>query len=214
MYIPDHGYGTIRSAQKDLLELVLDEGEEVEDTFEINNISVYINNPNLCSEDLSDLVTPIAQKHMSQMMIEKDCKSDKTHYNKLYNNITAILDEYELSTFVSYNQVEEVIKKLKENPFSKRCVLTLWSSEDVNDKYATSWVFSQLFIRDNKLIMTNYFRSCDIYNAFPWNCLGIVILQEQIAQRLGIETGEFIVHIGSAHIYKIHQEKIQKYLST
>lgn len=205
MYSPDHGYSTIRKAQKELLRLILDEGDEIEETLEINNISVFINNPKLCSENLSDLETPISKKFMSQMMIEKDCKSDKTHYDRLHN--------WDTIPFYSIDQIEEVIKKLKENPFSKRCVLNLWSAEDVNDKYALPWVCSQLFIRDNKLIMTNYFRSCDIYNAFPWNVLGTVILREQIAQRLGIETGEFIVHIGSAHIYKVHQEKVQEYLA-
>ena len=212
MYAPDNFYKTIRRAQKELLELILEEGEEVEETLEITNISVCFINPELYKEDLSDLVTPIAKKHMSQMMIEKNCKSNKTHYERLHIFKVDIYDN--IGDHIHYiDQIEEVIKKLRENPLSKRCVLTLWSPEDCNDKYATSWVFSQLFIRNNKLIMTNYFRSCDLYNALPWNVLGIAKLQKEIADKLNVEIGEFIVHIGSAHTYKVHEEKINEYLN-
>lgn len=213
MYVPDRGYKTIREAQEEILYEIIKNGEEIEDTLEINNISVFIEKPMLHHGNLFEIITPIAEKHYSQMMLESDPKLDKTHYERLHNFLIGKSDEVG-EDVVSYDQIEEVIKKLKENPFSKRCVLTLWSPEDVNDKYALSWTFAQLFIRDNKLIITNYFRSCDIYNAFPWNCLGIAKLQEKIAERLGVEIGEFIVHIGSAHIYKVHREKVKEHLST
>jgi len=211
MYSPDNSYKTIRKAQRELLQLILDEGEEVEETLEITNISVCFINPCLYLEDLDNLVTPIAQKHMSQMMIEKNCKSDKTHYERLHIFKVDIYDNNGDHTHY-IDQIEEIIKKLQENPLSKRCVLTLWSPEDCNDKYATSWVFSQLFIRNNKLIMTNYFRSCDLYNAFPWNVLGTAKLQKEISQELGVEVGEFIVYIGSCHIYKNNLNRIKEYL--
>jgi thymidylate synthase len=205
MYTPNNTFKTIREAQIYLLQEILHSGDVIEDTLEINNISVCITHPMLYHGNLFENVTPIAEKHMSQMMIEKDCKSDKTHYNRLHN--------WETIPLCEIDQIEEVIKKLKENPFSKRCVITLWSPEDINDKYALSFTFCQLFIRNNQLIITNYFRSCDIYNAFTFNMLGIAKLQEQIAERLGVETSEFNVHIGSAHIYKVHIEKIKDYLN-
>lgn len=205
MYGADIKFKTIKEAQIDVLRLILSEGEEIEETLEVNNISICVDNPELCDEDLSDLVTPIAAKHMSQMMLEPNPKLEKTHYTRLYN--------WETIPFYEIDQIEEVIKRLKENPSSKRCILTLWQPQDIEDKYALSWTFAQLLIRDNKLIITNYFRSCDIYNAFPFNCLGIAKLQVEIAKRLGIETGEFIIHIGSAHIYNVHKDKMEQYLA-
>ncbi len=210
MYIPEHSFKTIKEAQADLLKLILEEGEEIEDTLEINNISVYISNPLLNSEELFKDITSTAEKHCSQMMLEPNPKLEKTHYGRLHNFLVGNKKIHEIGeNLVSYDQIEEVIKRLKENPFSKRCVLTLWSPEDVNDKYALSFVFAQLFIRNNKLIMTNYFRSCDIWNGLSFNILGIAKLHSEIAIRLNIETGEFILHIGSAHIYKNNIEKIK-----
>jgi thymidylate synthase len=204
MYAPDYAFKTIRETQIELLHQILYGGDEIEDTLEVTNISICIEHPNP-KEDLSDLVTPIAEKHMDQMMLKPNYKLEKTHFERLHN--------WETIPLCEIDQVEEVIERLKENHFSKRCVLTLWQPNDISDKYALSWTFSQLFIRDNKLIMTNYFRSCDIYNALPWNILGIANLQKYIADRLEVETGEFNVHIGSAHIYKVHIEKIKEYLN-
>ncbi len=211
MYAPDYAQKTIREAQKELLNEILYGGDEIEDTLEINNISVCIEHPNP-SEDLSDLVTLIAEKHMDQMMLKPNYKLEKTHFERLHNFPVGIRFGNE-ENVIEYDQVEEVIERLKENTFSKRCVLTLWSPEDCKDKYALSWTFAQLFIRNNKLIMTNYFRSCDIWNAFNFNVLGIAKLQEEIAIKLGVEMVEFIVHIGSAHIYNVHIEKIKEYLA-
>jgi thymidylate synthase len=145
-------------------------------------------------------------------MLKPNYKLEKTHFERLHNFMVGkrFMEEEDVT---EYDQVEEVIERLKENPFSKRAVLTLWSPEDCKDKYALSWTFSQLFIRDNKLIITSYFRSCDIYNALPWNILGIANLQKYIADRLEVEPGEFNVHMGSSHIYKVHIDNIKDYLN-
>lgn len=213
MYFPDNAYTTIKEAQIDLLRLILYGGNDIEDTIEVNNISVCITNPLLNTEELFENVTPIALKHMDQMLLKPNYELEKTHFERLHNYFVIKHNEVG-DDIIEFDQVEEIIDRLKENPFSKRCVLTLWEPNDISDKYAMSWTFSQLFIRDNKLIITNYFRSLDIWNGFPWNCLGIANLQEQIAKRLNIECGEFIIYVASAHIYKVHQEKILEYLST
>ncbi len=208
MYVTDYKYKTIRRAQFELLKQIVDEGDDIEEIKEICNIFVIIDNPLLYSEDISELVTPIAKKHMAQMMLEPNPNLEKTLYKRLHD-ITIV----KKLTILSYDQIEEVIKRLKENPNTKRAVLTLWSPEDTNDKYAPPWISSQLMIRDNKLIMTNYFRSCDIYNGLPFNCLGIAKLQKEIADKLSVEVGEFILYIGSAHIYKTNIDKIEQYLA-
>ncbi len=213
MYIPDYKYKTIRYAQRDLLKTIIEYGEDIEETKEICNTFVIIDNPLLYLEDLSELVTHIAKKHMAQMMLEPNPKLEKTLHGRLHNFMMGFENDIGDDFVVSYDQISEVLKRLKENPFTKRAVLTLWSPEDTNDKYAPPWISSQLMIRDNKLIMTNYFRSCDIYNGFPFNCLGIAKLQKEIADKLSVEVGEFILHIGSAHIYKTNIDKIEQYLA-
>jgi thymidylate synthase len=205
MYIPEYKYKTIKEAQQEILYSIFIEGREIENTFEINNVSLCITNPLLIDREYSLNSTLISEKHMDQMLLKPNPKLEKTHYDRLHS--------FGIKGYGSYDQIEEVISRLKENPFSKRCVLTLWHPEDVSDEYALSWTMTQLMIRDNKLIFTNFFRGCDIWNAFPFNMLGVAQLQKEITDRLGIETGEFIVHIGSAHIYKVHIKSITEYLA-
>jgi len=214
MYVSDYVNKTIKEAQIEILKIVLNDGETIEDTLELNNISICIKSPLRDTYDLFDNLTPIAKKHMEQMMLEPDPNLPKTHYERLHNYVVGDKIICEIGeNLVSYDQIEEVIKRLKENPLSKRCILTLWSPEDINDKYALSWTFAQLLIRNNKLIMTSFFRSLDIWNGFPYNCVGIANLQADIADRIGVETGEFIIHIGSAHTYKKHINEIKEYLA-
>jgi thymidylate synthase len=212
MYVPDNSVNTIKEAQIDILELILDEGKEVENLLEINNISASILHPLRDSEKLFEHVTKIAEKHMDQMMLKPNPKLPKTHYGRLHEWVEMNEDIEGHLYKRYYDQITEVIARLKENPFSKRCVLTLWQPQDISDPYALSWVFSQLMIRDGKLIMTNFFRGCDCWNAFPFNMFGIAKLQAEIAEKLGVEAGEFIVHIGSVHIYKTHIKEIEEYL--
>jgi len=212
MFAPNYAYKTIKEAQLELLKTLLENGEEVENLIEVNNISVLIKEPLTESDELFDDITKIGKKHLSQMLLQPDPNLEKTHHSRLHNFLVGKSSEVG-EDVVSYDQIKEIILRLKENPFSKRCVITLWQPHDTTDPYALSWVFSQLMIRNGKLIMTNFFRGCDIYNAFTFNMLGIAMLQSDIATELGIQTGDFIVHIGSAHIYKIHIKEIDEYLA-
>lgn len=202
MFIPKYSNKTIKIAQIELLKSILLEGEDIEETKELNNIFAVIREPLFESEKLFDDVTPIGKKHLSQMMLEPNPDLEKTLHKRLHNFMS-----------VECDQIEEVIKRLKQNPLSKRAVLSLWSPNDINDKYAPPWISSQFLIRENKLIMTTFFRSCDIWNAFPFNCLGTAKLQKEIADKLGVECGEFVIYIGSAHIYKKHINDIEQYLA-
>lgn len=214
MYIPEYSYKTIKRAQIELLKATLLQGEDIEETKELNGIFAIIREPLFESEKLFDDITPIGKKHLSQMMLEPNPKLEKTLYERLHEfEIRKFDNDFGLSYSYSYNQIEEVIKRLKQNPLSKRAVLSLWSPSDINDKYAPPWISSQFLIRGNKLIMITFFRSCDIWNAFPFNCLGIAKLQKEIADNLKIDTGDFIFHIGSAHIYKRHINDIKQYLA-
>ena len=87
MYQPDHTFRTIKEAYVDLLKIILDEGEEVENLLEINNISVVIEHPLLNHIDLFENVTPIAAKHMDQMLLKPNPDLPKTHYERLHNYV-------------------------------------------------------------------------------------------------------------------------------
>ena len=142
-------------------------------------------------------------------MLESDPTLEKTHYKRLYywDQINDSFLKYDgecpFCGFenISHDQITSVIKKLKEKPETRRAILTLWQPQDISDPYALCWTFAQILIRKGRVIMTVHFRSNDIYNAFPFNILGIAILHKKIADEVGVKCGDFNVVIGSAHIY-------------
>lgn len=194
-------FETIREAQLSLLDDILHSGDLVEETIEINNVVMTITNPLKYSGNLLGEMTKTSQKFYSQMMLEPDPNLEKTHYCRL-NDWREILEDKSTSILTQhFNQIQEVINKLKEKSTTRRCVISLWKPQDVSDPYALCWTHAQLLLRRGRLDITVFFRSNDIYNAFPFNMLGIAKLQERIANDVGVRCGDFNIIIGSAHIY-------------
>lgn len=125
------------------------------------------------------------------------------------------------------DQITEVIKTLKENPNSRRMLVTAWNpsvlpdtsksfSENVaNGKAALPpcHAFFQFYVSDGKLSCQLYQRSADIFLGVPFNIASYALFTLMIAQVCGYAPGEFIHTFGDAHIYNNHLEQIELQLS-
>ena len=125
------------------------------------------------------------------------------------------------------DQITEVIKTLKENPDSRRMMVTAWNpsvlpdtsksfSENVaNGKAALPpcHAFFQFYVSDGKLSCQLYQRSADIFLGVPFNIASYSLLIMMMAQATGLQPGEFIHTLGDAHIYNNHIEQIELQLS-
>ena len=60
----------------------------------------------------------------------------------------------------------------------------------------------QAIIQNNALYMTFYFRSNDIYNAYPRSIYGVLKIQEELCKRLNVENGYVNTIAGSSHVYE------------
>jgi thymidylate synthase len=125
------------------------------------------------------------------------------------------------------DQLKEVIKTLKNNPNSRRMLVSAWNpsvlpdtsvsfSENVaNGKAALPpcHAFFQFYVADGKLSCQLYQRSADIFLGVPFNIASYALFTMMIAQVCGYEVGEFIHTFGDAHIYNNHQEQLDLQLS-
>jgi thymidylate synthase len=62
-------------------------------------------------------------------------------------------------------------------------------------------VLIQAYVKKGALELTSYFRSNDMYGAWPRNALGLRALQGWMADQLGYPVGPLTTHSMSAHIY-------------
>ncbi|GAB5475770.1 MAG: thymidylate synthase [Maribacter sp.] len=125
------------------------------------------------------------------------------------------------------DQIQEVIQALKNNPNSRRMLVSAWNpsvlpdtsksfSENVaNGKAALPpcHAFFQFYVADGKLSCQLYQRSADIFLGVPFNIASYALFTMMMAQVCGYQAGEFIHTFGDAHIYNNHMEQVQLQLS-
>lgn len=104
-------------------------------------------------------------------------------------------------------QYEEVIKRLKDDPDTRQAVVTIWNPEfDLlpNKRDYPCTILHQFRIRDNKLNMSVYMRSNDVWLGAAYDFFQFTRVQLAVASVLGIEPGTYNHHVGSLHIYEQH----------
>ena len=125
------------------------------------------------------------------------------------------------------DQLKDVISSLKENPSSRRMIVTAWNpniipntkktfSENVREGKAAlppCHAFFQFYVADNKLSCQMYQRSADVFLGVPFNIASYALLTFMIAQVCELEVGEFVHTLGDAHIYLNHLEQVDLQLS-
>lgn len=100
------------------------------------------------------------------------------------------------------NQVESMIQKLKETPHSRQAIASLWQVEhDDQSSHPPCLDLVQCLVKYDKLHMTCYLRSNDMFRAWPENALAFRAMQKEIADAIGMEMGSLTTISSSAHIY-------------
>jgi thymidylate synthase len=125
------------------------------------------------------------------------------------------------------DQIKEVIDTLKNNPNSRRMLVSAWNpsvlpdtsisfSENVAKGKAAlppCHAFFQFYVADNKLSCQLYQRSADIFLGVPFNIASYALFTMMMAQVCGYQTGDFIHTFGDAHIYSNHFKQLELQLS-
>jgi thymidylate synthase len=120
---------------------------------------------------------------------------------------------------VKINQIAEVQEMLRNNPDSRRIIVSGWNVADLQtliggQKTAPPPCHSlfQFYVVNNRLSCQLYQRSADIFLGVPFNIASYALLTMMIAQTTGKELGEFIHTFGDLHIYKNHLEQVNTQL--
>ena len=126
------------------------------------------------------------------------------------------------------DQIAELIESIKNNPNSRRHIVTAWNPSVLPDEKSKDFAqnvadgkaalppchaFFQFYVADNKLSCQLYQRSADVFLGVPFNIASYSLLTMMIAQVCGLGLGDFVHTFGDVHIYNNHIEQVKLQLS-
>ena len=110
------------------------------------------------------------------------------------------------------DQLMKLIDSLKNNPFSRRHIISAWNPSQVDEMaLPPCHKLMQFYVSSDKKYLSCqlYQRSADTFLGVPFNIASYALLTCMLAQVCGYEPKEFIHTIGDAHIYKNHFDVVK-----
>ncbi|MGE7623834.1 thymidylate synthase [Viridibacillus sp. NPDC096237] len=112
------------------------------------------------------------------------------------------------------DQVKNVIESIKNNPNSRRHIVSAWNPAEVDDMaLPPCHTLFQFYVADGKLSCQLYQRSADVFLGVPFNIASYALLTHLIAKECGLEVGDFVHTLGDAHLYSNHCDQVKEQLS-
>ncbi len=112
------------------------------------------------------------------------------------------------------DQISRVVEEIKENPHSRRLVVSAWNVAEL-DKMALTpcHALFQFYVAEGRLSCQLYQRSCDVFLGLPFNIASYSLLTHMVAQQCDLEPGEFVWTGGDVHLYLNHLEQARTQLA-
>ena len=119
--------------------------------------------------------------------------------------------------FEGVDQLEQVIEDIKNNPDSRRLIVSAWNPKDIpvmiKSGLPPCHTLFQFYVSNGRLSCQLYQRSADVFLGVPYNIASYALLTLMIAKVSGLEPGEFVHSFGDTHIYLNHLEQVNEQLS-
>jgi len=142
-------------------------------------------------------------KELMNVIIQVDKPHEEPRISTKYPN-RDVLYEYlkeRPETSIIRGQIEHVTNILSDAWFSRRAVISLWSTELMDLDFPFCIIAVQFMIREQKLNMTAFLRSNDAWNYALADMILLTDLQRDVAKRLKVACGSYTHHAVSYHIY-------------
>ena len=216
----------------DLLDRILTEGIRKEDRTGTGTISVFGHQMRFNLDDGFPLLTT-KKLHLKSIIYELlwFLRGD-TNIKYLHDHKVSIWDEWadengdlgpvyghQWRSWPDYDggtidQIQQVVDQLKNNPNSRRMIVSAWNVAEVN-KMALPPCHSlfQFYVADGRLSLQLYQRSADTFLGVPFNIASYALLLMMMAQVTGLKAGDFVHTTGDTHLYLNHLDQARLQLT-
>ena len=133
---------------------------------------------------------------------------DKGTIGKAYGYQLGVKHQY---TDGWFDQVDRILKDLKENPASRRMLTNLFNHHDLSEMGLYPCAYSMTFnVSGDTLNAILNQRSQDMLTASNWNVCQYAVLVHMMAQVSGLKAGELVHVIADCHIYDRHEPIVRE----
>mgnify|MGYP001261392068 FL=1 len=110
--------------------------------------------------------------------------------------------------FNGVDQIKDLIKNIKENPNSRRLMVSAWNVGELNQMVLPPCHYGfQCYVNDGKLSLMWNQRSVDVFLGLPFNIASYGTLLLLLCEETGLQPGDLIGSFGDIHLYKNHLEQ-------
>ena len=126
---------------------------------------------------------------------------------------------YQWRSWPDYNgghidQIKEVVRQLKEDPNSRRIIVSAWNVADLDKmNLPPCHLLFQFYVADGRISLQLYQRSADTFLGVPFNIASYALLLQMMAQVTGLKAGDFVHTTGDTHLYLDHLEQARLQLT-
>ena len=159
-----------------------------------------------CRVNDNDLDTPLPKKEF----IEKVKNDEKYfHYGLLGPIYGTQWRSWGSKTYI--DQISDLIANLKDDPYSRRHIVSAWNVEDLGKMTLPPCHYSfQCDIDDGHINLLWNQRSADAFLGLPFNIASYALLTHMLAKELNLKPGKLIGNIGNLHLYVNHVEQAKE----
>jgi thymidylate synthase len=112
------------------------------------------------------------------------------------------------------DQIADVVKSIRENPNSRRHIVSAWNPADVEAMaLPPCHCLFQFFVADGRLSCQLYQRSADVFLGVPFNIASYALLTLMMAKVTGLKPGEFVHTFGDVHLYLNHIDQAKEQMA-
>lgn len=159
--------------------------------------------PYLLSGEVAEGESYTYGQRLNKEYVDYDMARDMLGKREIYRDfvgskqLEAII--FDSEKFLS--QVDLAIEVYREHPRTNQMVLQVAKPTDILLIDPPCLRHIDTRIQDGKLHFYVYFRSWDLWSGYPANLAGISMLQEHMANEIGVEQGEMICASKGLHLY-------------
>lgn len=210
---------SVEVAWMKMADSVLEFGEKVNGTRELNNVKVLIQSP---EKNLIRSRHNFSLPYYLGEMIWYGAGANDVRFISKFGKIWEKLSDdgitnesaygYILKQKHGFNQIIKMVELLKKDPHSRRAVMNINVPRknviETNDEQCT--IALQVLLRDGKLNMTGIMRSNDLWTGTPYDLFYFTEIQKYIANKLDVEVGTYTHFVSSLHIYDRNIDDVKK----